>query len=303
MTIAVLLAVIVLLLAATYYFSNQVLQIQTHTNEVILANELDKGRLTGTQLDQLPKEAFSFSSVHGHRLHGWFIPSTDGVTDRTVVVAHGVTSSLLGMLKYTEMFRQRGFNVLLYDHRRHGLSEGRYTTYGFYEKLDLKAAVDWLYERFGADTFVGVFGESMGAATALLYAAIDDRPKFVIADCPYSDFAEQLAYRLKVQYKLPAFPLLMITSLWCKVRAGFFFHEVSPIQTLGSIRAPILFVHGEQDVYVQPLMSQALHEKFQGAKGLYLAPNAAHAESWAHNKEVYESKVDAFLREHGTRLS
>jgi fermentation-respiration switch protein FrsA (DUF1100 family) len=293
-----LLLFVVLLLGATYYFSNQVLQIRTNSNEAILTNEVDAGRLKREQLDLLPKEEISMASDFGYRLNGWFIPSEEGVTGHTVVFAHGVTSSLLGMLKYTGMFRRRGFNVLLYDHRRHGLSGGRYTTYGFYEKNDLKSAVDWVYGRLGPDTSVGVFGESMGAATALLYAAMDDRPAFVIADCAYSDLTEQFAYRLKVEYGLPRFPLLTVTSLWCKLRAGFFFHEVSPIRHIDRVRAPILFVHGVEDDYVPNRNSHAMHKLRTGAKGLYLAPGAAHAESWTLNQEEYEREVDAFLRAH-----
>ncbi|MCI3927160.1 alpha/beta hydrolase [Paenibacillus sp. TRM 82003] len=292
-----MLAVAVLLLI-TYYFSNQVLGIRTHPNEAILMHELNQGRISREQFELLPKEQVVIDSPYGYKLNAWFVPSAEGIASRTVVFAHGVTSSLLGMLKYTDMFRRRGFNVLLYDHRRHGLSGGRFTTYGYYERYDLKAAVDWVCARFGADTTVGVFGESMGAATTLLYAAIDDRPAFVVADCPYSDLAEQMAYRLKVQYRLPKFPLLMITSLWCKLRAGFYFHEVSPIEEIDRVKAPVLFIHGQKDAYVPNRMTEAMHARRKGAKELYLAPNAAHAEAWAKNREEYERMLDSFLRLH-----
>jgi len=292
------LGLIVAVLALTYYFSNQVLNIRTHSNDAILSFELDGGRITKEQFEQLPKELVGFDSPFGYRLHAWFVPSTRGTTDRTVVFAHGVTSSLVGMLKYADMFRRRGFNVLLYDHRRHGLSGGKHTTYGYYEKHDLKAAVDWVYRRLGSSAVVGIFGESMGAATALQYAAIDERPDFIVADCPYSDLTEQLAYRLRVQYGLPRFPLLPMTSLWCKLRAGFYFHEVSPLTDVARVRTPILFAHGEADAFVPKWMSLALYERKSGAKDLYLAPNAAHAEAWAANRDAYERKLDEFLRAH-----
>lgn len=287
-----------ILALVTYYFSNQVLRIRTHPNETILAFEIDQGRISKGQLEQFKKEQISIDSPYGYSLNAWFIPAVESGSSRAVVFVHGVTSSLLGMLKYADMFRRRGYHVVLYDHRRHGLSGGAYTTYGYCERHDLKTVVDWVYRRLGANAQVGIFGESMGAATSLLYAAMDNRPAFVVADCPYSDLTEQLAHQLKVRYRLPDFPLLMITSLWCKLRAGFYFHEVSPIKQIDRIKAPILFVHGQKDTFVPNRMSESMHERHKGAKALYMAPNAAHAEAWAKNREEYERVLDSFLRSH-----
>ncbi|HZG57611.1 alpha/beta hydrolase [Paenibacillus sp.] len=287
------------LLAVSYYFSERVLRIRTNKGEAVLASELGQGRLTREAVEALPKEELAIASPFGYSLYAWFLPSAAGETARTVVFVHGVTSSLHGMLKYAEPFRRRGFNALLYDHRRHGRSGGDFTSYGYYEKRDLAAVVDYAFERGGPSAVVGVFGESMGAATALQYAAEDDRPAFVVADCPYSDFREQLAHRLKVEYGLPPFPLLPLTSLWCKLRAGFRIGDASPMRGIAAVRAPILFVHGEADDYVPPAMSAALHARAAAPKALYLAPGAAHAQSWAQDRDAYERELDAFLRANG----
>jgi len=285
-------------LGIAYYFSERVLNIRTYPSEAILAREAELGRIEKERIDALPVEEVEIRSPYGYSLYGWFVPAEGGTTRRTVVFSHGVTSSLAGMLKYADIFRRRGFNALLYDHRRHGRSGGKHTTYGYYEKRDLGAAVDWVYGRFGPDAVVGVFGESMGAATALQLAAIDDRLDFVVADCPYSDLAEQLAHRLKADYRLPPFPLLALTSLWCKLRAGFYIRDVSPIRDLAGIRAPVLLIHGDADDFVPMRMSAAMYERFPGSKSLYLAPGAAHAESWQRHREEYERKVEQFLRAH-----
>lgn len=59
---------------------------------------------------------------------------------------------------------------MIYDQRRHGKTGGDTTSYGYYEKFDLQAVVDWLFIEEGEDLLLGIHGESMGAATTLLYA-------------------------------------------------------------------------------------------------------------------------------------
>lgn len=294
-----------LFLAATYYFSAQVIHIQIHRHEAVLQEELDAGRLTKEQLQALPMQEVDIPSPFGYVLRGYWIPPAsplDGETDppqHAAVFVHGVTSSSYGMLKYAELLRKRGYAALVYDHRRHGRSGGTSTTYGYMEKQDLKAVVDWVVSRCGKETVIGIYGESMGASTALEHLGIDDRAAFYILDCPYADLTDQFAYRLKVQYRLPAFPLLGATSLWCKLRAGFFFHEVSPLRQVRKSGVPILFIHGEKDDYVPTSHTMRLYEAAPRNKRLFIAPGAAHAQSIAADPAGYEAAVHEFLRSFG----
>ncbi|MGQ0453143.1 alpha/beta hydrolase, partial [Bacillus sp. SS-TM] len=97
----------------------------------------------------------------------------------------GETVNKINSVKYANLFLKRGYNVLIYDHRRHGKTGGKTTSYGYYEKHDLKSVVDWLKNRFGTNITLGIHGESMGAATLLQYAGlVEDGADFYIADCP-----------------------------------------------------------------------------------------------------------------------
>lgn len=298
--VATVATAVAVLLAMSYYISERALLNRTRSDDEVVAEELGQARLARGRLEALLASSRmpALRSPYGYKLYARYIPAEAGETNRTVVFAHGVTSTHSGMLKYADLFLRRGFNVLLYDHRRHGKSEGGYTSYGFYEKEDLRAAVDWAFERFGKEAVVGAFGESMGAATVLEYAAGDPRCAFVVVDCPYSDFREQLSYRLREEFRLPRYPLVPLASLWCKLRAGFYLGDASPLRAVPNIRAPIMFVHGLSDDYVRPEMTKALYERASGAKGkrLYLAPNAAHAQSLAADRAAYERELDAFLR-------
>lgn len=49
------------------------------------------------------------------------------------------------MIIIGQMYVKMGFQVILIDLRGHGLSEGSFTTFGFYEKYDLKNGLTMLY--------------------------------------------------------------------------------------------------------------------------------------------------------------
>lgn len=292
-------AVLVLLLGGgLWYFSNRVLLISVWEGPRIIAFESDSGVWDQAYFDALPKEEVRLSSPSGYELRGWFVPAKRS-SNRTVMLVHGVTRSRLASVKYVELFRRRGFNVFLYDHRRHGQSGGDYTTYGYFEKYDLQACVDWVVQHTGPDPVIGIHGESMGAATALQHAAIDNRVAFYIADCGYSDLAGQLAHRLKEEFRLPRNPIIPLVAALCRLRGRFRFRDVSPMEAMKRTETPVLFIHGEEDDYVPTDMSKAMFAAKPGFKRLYLAPGANHAEAYMKNPGEYDRIVGAFLSDIG----
>jgi fermentation-respiration switch protein FrsA (DUF1100 family) len=299
--IAIMLLSLLMLAAAGYLLSGLVIHIRTYGDEEIYTYEEKAGTLVREDIDSLQKEEVFIDSPFGYRLRGIFFtaPRDEG---KAIILVHGITSSLVSSLKYMEMFRKRNFHVLAYDHRRHGGSGGSSTTFGLYEKHDLNACVEWLIERFGRNCKIGIFGESMGAATALQHAAIDKRVAFYIADCPYSDLKTMLRYRLKEYFGLPSFPMLQITGLFTWLRAGLRFHLVSPIRDMCKVEAPILFIHGSEDKYIPLEMTLELYHAKQGHKQLYLAQGADHAQSLRMNPHAYDCIIEAFLVELGLGL-
>jgi fermentation-respiration switch protein FrsA (DUF1100 family) len=281
------------MLGLIYFFTNKIMYIKKKTDEEILIRETNK-HFTLEDFESLPKEEFLISSPFGYDIHAYYIPAKQA--DKYMIFCHGVTVNKINSIKYSNLFLKRGFNVIIYDHRRHGRSGGKTTSYGYYEKHDLKAVVDWVKMRFGADKLIGIHGESMGAATLLQYAGdIEDGADFYIADCPFSDFRAQLSYRLHVEFKLPSWPLLPLASSLLKIRDGYRIDEVSPIRCVGCIKNPVLFIHSKPDDYILAAMTEELYQQKQGPKQLFLAENGAHALSYEENTEAYEEAIDRFL--------
>lgn len=256
---------------------------------------IQKGEIDDSIFHSIIKEELFIQSYHGYKLHGMFFPVEKG--KKVIIIAHGITWSLFGSFKYVEMFQKRGFHVLLCDHRYHGLSGGKYTSYGFYEKDDLKAWIDYLTDKMGAGVFIGLSGESLGAASALEASKRDRRVKFCIADCSFSDFQSLLRLRLKMDTKLRLHPLIDLVSFFVKLRHGWSFPDISPIKDLEKTKTPILFIHGKEDSFIPLQMTLDMFKRKKDNKKLYLVPRAGHAEAYNTDPKGYEKKVIEFIKD------
>ncbi len=277
-----------------YYISNRIMYMEKKDDEFIKDREIQASRLDLDYYNSLPKEEVIIPSRHGYNIKAVF--SKPHNTNRFVIVCHGVTESKYNSIKYMNLFIKLGYNTVIYDQRRHGESGGKSSSYGFFEKDDLKVVVDELIKREGDDVFFGIHGESMGAVTLLLYAgSIEDRANFYIADCPFSDFREQLAHNMKSEIKIPPKWVLPLASASLKLREGYSLREISPISVVQNIQKPVLFIHSADDTFILPHMTKALFDKKQGPKEIFIDFKGKHAQSYNDNPEQYENVIQQFL--------
>jgi len=294
--IALILIILTIVFGGALYLLRQALTPRTFPYLKSYALEVKKGRLLELEYLTWEKEELRLQSPWGYELAGTYFPLPGA--RKTVVIVHGFGYTRMGSVKYIPIFRDRGFNVLIYDQRYHGLSGGSNTTFGYYEKDDLKVMVNWALERVGAQGGVGIMGESLGAATCLLHAATDRRVAFVISDCAYADLYDQLVTRLRLDYHLPAFPLLPLAGWLCRRLAGFTFADVSPEREAALIQAPVLVIHGKKDTDILPDHARRLYAAIQLRRSkLYLVPNAGHAEAYWSNRVEYDRQVGDFLQQ------
>lgn len=284
-----------LILPAGYYFYRIAFFPKRYTRADIIRLEVEAGKIASfDHFDAWPHSEISIQSPYGYPLKGFYFPLAG--SKKTIVFSHGITITLFGSAKYMPIFRRLGYNILVYDQRRHGESGGDFCSFGFFEKFDLKSVVDWAFEKISPGGLVGTHGESLGAAITLQHAAIDPRIAFAIADCPYSDLLALFRIRLQADYHLPTFPLIPLCRLYARLLLGFDCANSSPIRGIANVKTPILFIHGENDTYIPPQMSQGLFDaKTQGVRRLYLVPGAGHAYACSADALEYERQVHAFL--------
>ncbi len=199
----------------------------------------------------------------GVRLRGWLLRAR-GPRRGAVVYLHGSADNRASGVHLAGRFQPRGFDVLLYDSRAHGQSEGDACTYGYHEKRDLSRAVDSLG---GAP--VAVIGVSLGGAVALQAAADDPRIATVVAIAAFSDL------RTVAQERAPFFASrrdIAEAFALAERQARFRADEASPLAAAGRIRVPVLLIHGAGYQDTPPSHSQRIFAALGGAKRLRLVP-------------------------------
>lgn len=299
-------AVIIIFCAIIISFfltSNHLLKLlikrKLHDEKSSIKDYSDRKIINIDYLKSLGKEDIVIKSKDNLNLHGFLIMNKEK-SDKFIILVHGISIGYVGSLKYVETFYKRGFNILVIDQRRHGRSEGKYSTYGYYEKYDVDCWVNYIIEKFGNNIHLGLHGESMGAGTVLQYPSINKYVKFIIADCGYSDMVKLLDYQIRHDYKKYLQPYLLLVAKLSRIRAinfaKFDFRNVSPIKVVESTDLPILFIHGKEDYFVPWQMSVDMYDKkVSGYKQILLVDGASHADSIEVNKKDYENAIDKFF--------
>lgn len=241
----------------------------------------------------VPHEDAFIESFDGLRLHALtaFQPG-----HRYAICVHGYTGQGTNMRYAGRQFYERGYSLLLPDCRAHGDSQGRYITMGWLDRLDVLRWVAHILAR-DPEARIVLYGISMGAATVMM-ASGESLPKAVtaiIADCGFTSAYDEFRYQLKAMFKLPAFPIMPLAAVLCRLRAGFDMHEASAVKQLQKAEVPVLFIHGQTDTFVPAWMLDENYAACQSPKDRLLVPGAGHAQAPHADAGAYWGKVFGFI--------
>ncbi len=298
--IIIAIIVIVFFLATGLYIFKSTVTRELHDIEKSYTRYVENNLFDEALYNSASKEDITLKSFDGLNLTSTLIMN-ENPTNKFIVLVHGVSICYVGSLKYFDIFYKNGFNILIVNQRRHGKSEGKYSTYGFYEKYDVNMWIEYLKSRFGNDIILGLHGESMGAGTVMETIPLNDSIKFVIEDCGYSNFHELIGFQITHAYKNRLVRKILRSSLifanfFMKTKAKFSMKKIVPIDIVSSTSLPIMFIHGKEDYFVPWYMAVDLYKaKTKGYKELYLVEGAKHAEALEVNKILYEKKIMTFI--------
>jgi pimeloyl-ACP methyl ester carboxylesterase len=232
------------------------------------------------------------------QLKGWFLPSATKKNDRTLIFADGYAQNRLQKelpaLSLAKSLVNDGYNVVMFDFRDCGESEGTETTVGQLEKQDLLGAVDWVKQNHPSK--VGVIGFSMGATTSLLAAADDPSIVGVIADSPFNNLLSYLRDNLPVWSHLPNFPFTPLILDIIPPLTGMHPEEVNALSAVDRIYPrPVLFIHSQTDKDVPYTNSETMWEKHKDKFQFWETTGVGHVGSYAKYKKIYTDKVESFF--------
>lgn len=241
------------------------------------------------------RTTWQLKASDGLKLSAIYLPAENA--KKTAIIAHGYMGNAEDMADYAKIYHDLGYNVLTPDARGHGKSAGDYIGFGWDERKDYQQWIQQVLKKNGADQDIVLHGISMGAATVMMTSGekLPQQVKAIVEDCGYTSANAELSYQLKDMFNLPAFPLIPVTSLVTKVRAGYFFGEADALKQLAKNERPMLFIHGDADKFVPFSMLDQNYQATKGPKEKYVVKGAAHAQAFSKNPEKYQATVAEFL--------
>ena len=210
----------------------------------------------------------------GVKLHGWFAPAES--SKATLVISHGNAGNISHRYLLMRSLVRHKFNVLMYDYRGYGRSEGTPTEEGVYE--DGRAFFDYALTLPEVNPQrVILWGTSLGGAVAVDVATQRPAAGLILESTFTSakDVASILYSFLPVQFFL---------------RSNF-----NSIEKIRALNIPTLIIHGEHDSIIPIGLGRKLFNAANEPKEFYEIPGADHNDTFFVGGEEYFNRIDRFV--------
>ena len=180
-----------------------------------------------------------------------------------------------------------GFNLLVFDYRGYGRSEGKPTRAGTVR--DGHAALDYLLSRDDVEPQrIVAFGQSLGGAVAAVVAAERSELRAVVLDSTFADYREIAARHLQnlTRFEWPARLLARLL-----ISDGY-----DPIDYVARISPrPLLVIASAHDEICYPELGRRLFDAAGQPKQWLLLPEGRHLESVADNVDDVQRVIIEFF--------
>lgn len=287
----IVVSVVALIVVAYFGISARMASVLTQSERMPLT--------TTPESKGLAYENISFPSDQDSlELKGWFILST---SNRVIIFVHGKSyhraNPEIGMLEVAAALVRNGYNILMFDLRSYGESEGKRFSLGYFEQRDLKGAVKYAIARGFTPNQTGVIGWSMGAATTMVTAATTPEIRAVVIDSGYADLVGILDVQVPKESGLPpifTFGILAMTRLMYGIDVS----SIRPIDSVARMGDRHIFViHAEADTLVPVEHAKRIFavKASQPGNELWLLPGVHHVDAFQSAPDEYIRRVVAFF--------
>ena len=212
----------------------------------------------------------------GFLLNAWFIPHPKARF--TLIFSHGNAGNISHRIEKIALLYNLGLNILIFDYRGYGKSQGAPGEKGFYK--DIEAV--YLYaveERKIPPERIILYGESLGTAVSVKLAS-ERKVKAIILEGAFSCGRDMA----KMMYPfLPNF---------------FFGNSFDSLSRIKKITSHKLFLHSREDEVVPFSLALKLYQKAPSPKKLVELKGSHNGLFW-DDQEAYLKALNSFLDELG----
>jgi fermentation-respiration switch protein FrsA (DUF1100 family) len=211
----------------------------------------------------------SISASDGIRISAVWLPNPHAT--HTILYSHGNGEDLYCDLPFLREYRDAGFNVLGYDYRGYGHSEGKPSEAGLYR--DIEAAYAHLIGPLKiAPGQIIVMGHSLGGGPSAHLAATRPVGGLILESTFTSAFLAGIPFKL--------FP----------------FDQFPSRKRLEQIRCPLFVIHGTLDNVISIRHGRKLFAAYTGPKRYWWVEGAGHNDLFEIAQAEYLKKLQEFAR-------
>jgi len=243
-------------------------------------------------------EDISFTTTDGLLLKGWLVkPPHPARTSPAIIVCHGVGANRSDFTELAVSLSRRGYFVLTFDFRAHGASAGSRSSLGYHEQKDVAAALAFLRSRSEIDPKrIGIYGFSLGGATAILAAADTNGFRAVVADSAFASLPGMARTAVTGFYHLPSFPFVQLTIFGYDLYFQTDARKIAPERVIAALSpTPVFIIAGDGDELIPVENGKRLYAAAREPKELWIIPNAMHGATLAAAGPEYEKRVGEFF--------
>lgn len=247
-----------------------------------------------------PVSEVHFSATDGVKLAGWLAIAAPN--SPTIILVHGFKSTRASMLPWARYLYAAGYNVLLYDSRGCGESDGWGVGLGATEANDIIGAVRYLQGLPGlTNKRFGALGVSLGAGAVILAAAREPALLAVIADSPWADERPQLDRMASMPLGPLAIPALPYEPALVDSLIGARLEDASPVSAAAQIAPRALLIITSADdanATTAPADQARIFAAAVQPKLQWVAPSGGHAEAYFAHTTEYQARTISFIAQY-----
>ncbi|NIS83245.1 MAG: hypothetical protein GTO14_24280 [Anaerolineales bacterium] len=238
----------------------------------------------------------SLETEDGLRLAAWYLPALEG-NGTALVLVHGMGANRAALLPTAAILSQHGYSLVLIDLRSHGQSQGDWVSYGYYEGLDVLAAVEFLVEEkgFGRER-IGFLGVSLGGAAVIRAASLSDVPHVLVVVSTFHSLPAAIEDGFNQVSALPRWPFAPLVVGLAERRFGLGMGELDLVAMMSRFSPrPVLLIHGAEDGVIPIHHHQALHMGASGMAESWVVVGMGHEDPAHYDPVAFERRLISFL--------